>query len=264
MSHSAAKLKGLPEPALGVVANLEDPSTLAAAFQGVCKVFLVTALSPTETQQGLAAVTAASTAGVSQFVYMSVVRPVGSTHIPHYQSKIPIENALRASGMSYTILQPNNFYQNDFWFQEAILKYGVYPQPLGSLGVNRVDVRDIAEAAVNALLNSTFSGQTYTLNGPEALSGPEVAAIFSRQLGREIHYSGDDLERWEEQALSMLPSWLVLDLRIMYQYFLDHGLRASAIELAKQQSILGHAPRHFEAFAAEINSYWKNWYSNRL
>jgi len=34
-------------------------------------------------------------------------------HIPHFGGKVAIEAAIRKSGIDYTILRPNNFYQND-------------------------------------------------------------------------------------------------------------------------------------------------------
>ena len=34
---------------------------------------------------------------------------------PHFGSKVGVEAALRRSGIPFTILRPNNFYQNDYW-----------------------------------------------------------------------------------------------------------------------------------------------------
>ena len=56
----------------GVYGDLQKPETLGAAMAGVEAVFLATALAPDETNQGLAAVEAAKSAGVRRFVYMSV------------------------------------------------------------------------------------------------------------------------------------------------------------------------------------------------
>jgi hypothetical protein len=55
-----------------------------------------------------------------------------------------IENALKQSDLTYTTLRPNNFYQNDHWFREAIQSHGVYPQPMGDVGLSRVDTRDVS------------------------------------------------------------------------------------------------------------------------
>ena len=255
--RDAAKLAQLPAQASGVIADLELPASLTAAFEGISGVFLLNALSQSETAQGLAAVAAAKAAGVSKMVYLSVPMPEGSTHIPHFSSKIAVEQALIASSIDYTIVRPNNFFQNDGWFQQAIMDYGIYPQPLGEIGLNRIDVRDIADAVVNALCNSGFENQSYPLHGPDTLTSLNTSAVYSRHCGRDVQHSGDDLSTWAAQAKMMLPEWMVDDLQIMYQYFQDHGLVASARQLEHQQQIIGHPPRSFDAYVQEVVGSWQ-------
>jgi uncharacterized protein YbjT (DUF2867 family) len=258
MSRYANKLKSLPTGVEACVGDLERPTTLATAFNGVDGVFLMTALSRNETLQGLAAVTAAKTAGVDKLVYLSVPMPPGSDHIPHYLGKIPIERTIRDSGINYTILRPNNFFQNDYlWCRAAVMSYGVYPQPIGSVGLSRVDSRDVADAAVNAFLEPGHEGKEYPLHGPDVLTGESVAKIFSKHLGREVRYGGNDLEAWAKQAQHMMPEWMVRDLRIMYDYFQKHGLIATPEDFAEQYKVLGHAPRRFDDFVAEIVPIWQ-------
>jgi len=257
MSRSAEKFGSLPRGVTGVVGDLEKPETLQEAFRGAERLFLITPVSQTETQQGLTAVEAAKAAGVRRIVYLSVAIPEGSTHIPHFKSKIPIEKAIQDSGLEWTILRPNNFFQNDYWFQEAITKDGIYPQPIGSKGLHRVDVRDIADAAVNALTRPGHEGKTYPLHGPDALTGEDVAAAYTRNLEREVRYVGDDLDAWAAQALTMRPEWLVQDLRVMYQFFQEHGFLAGPEDFAEQRKAVEHEPRSFDAFVAETTQAWK-------
>ena len=159
--------------------------------------------------------------------------------------------------MPFTILRPNNFYQNDYWFKDVILQHGVYPQPLGSAGLHRVDVRDIAEAAAVALTTSGHEGQTYDIVGPEAHTGASTAEVWSRALGRSVMYGGDDLEAWEKQSLQYMPDWLVFDFKHMYAFFQAKGLKASPEAIERQTRMLGHVPRSFGAFAAETAAGWK-------
>jgi uncharacterized protein YbjT (DUF2867 family) len=257
MTRSADKLGTLPREAEGVTANLEEPATLPPSFEGVDGVFFLNALAQNETEQGLAAVRAATEARVKRLVYMSVVMPPGCESIPHFASKMPIERAVKDSGIPWTILRPNNFYQNDFWLRQAIVSYGVYPQPIGGAGLNRVDVRDVADAAVTALTRQGFDGRKYDIHGPDVLTGDGVAAIYSRHLDREIRYGGDDLEAWEAQAKQMLPEFIVHDFKIMYAFFQKHGMKASAAELQETRDIAGHEPRSFEAFVQEVAPHWK-------
>jgi uncharacterized protein YbjT (DUF2867 family) len=195
-------------------------------------------------------------AGVGRVVYLSVQDADKAAWLPHFGSKVGVEAALKKAGIPWTILRPNNFYQNDYWFKDALLQYGVYPQPLGSAGLSRVDVRDIAEAAAIALTETGHDGQSYDLVGPEAVTGESTASTWSRALGRPIAYAGDDLDAWEKQQLQYLPDWMVFDFREMYDYFQRHGLKATPQALERQAGLLGHAPRSFEAFAMETATMW--------
>lgn len=258
MSRYPKKLQSLPQGVEGCVGDLEKPATLAAAFADVDAVFLMTALSRNETLQGLAAVSAAKKAHVNKLVYLSVPMPPGSDHIPHYLGKIPIERTIRDSGLNYTILRPNNFFQNDYlWCRAAVMFYGVYPQPIGSVGLNRIDVRDVAEAAVHALIQPGHDGKEYPLHGRDVLTGESVAAIFSKHIGREIRYGGNDLDAWAKQAQHMMPEWMVRDLRIMYDYFQRYGLLATPHDFAEQYNVLGREPQRFDDFVAEIVPIWE-------
>ncbi len=257
MTRLAEKAASLPAGVSGVVGNLSDPPSLMKAFGGVEKVFLITPVHPDEAMHGQNAVRAAKKAGVRKIVYLSVVMPPGSDVIPHFASKVPIENAIKDSGMAYTIIRPSGFFQNDHWYKDVMLEYGLYPQPLGAKGIYRVDIRDIADAATNALIESGFEGKTINLHGPDALTGKDCARIWGKHLGTEINYMGDDLDKWSESASASMPAWLVHDLRIMYDYFQKKGLKPEAADIIEAEKILHHKPRTFESFCAESAESWK-------
>jgi len=257
MTHSADKLKALPTGVEGVRADLDDPDTLPEAFDGMDGVFLLNAVCLGETDEGLAAVSAAKAAKIKKLVYLSVCMPAGSASIPHFRTKIPVENAVKDSGITYTILRPNNFFQNDLGMRDAIMMHGVYPQPIGGIGLNRVDVRDIAESAVKALMKTGHEGKVYSLHGPDTLTGEDTARIYSTHLGREVRYAGDNLDAWAELVKNMMPEFMVPEMRIMYNFYQEHGMAATDEDLENQQKILGRAPRSFDDFVKEIIPEWK-------
>lgn len=257
LSRTAEGTAAVPEGSRGYVGNLLAPASLGSAFQDVDGVFLCIPMAQDETKQGLAAVRAAREAAVRKLVYLSVHNLQYGPHIPHFARKVTIESAVWDSGIPYTLLRPNNFFQNDYWYQEAIVQHGIYPQPLGSVGVSRVDVRDIADMAVAALTEPGHDGEAYPVVGPDILTGDHVAEIWARHVGREVRYGGDNLGVWSEQARAVLPEWQVHDFAIMYAHFQRHGLAATAAELALQAKALHHPPRTFEAFAAETAATWR-------
>jgi uncharacterized protein YbjT (DUF2867 family) len=224
-----------------VAGSLESPETLGSAFDRVAKVYLLTPLAENEVELGMNAVRAAQE---------------DAPQVPHFKTKLDIIEGLRSSGIPYTVLSPNNFFQNDLGLQEPITKYGVYAAPIGGVGCSRVDVRDIGDAAAVTLLEDGHEGRDYSLVGPDILTGEECAAVWARHLGREVAYGGDDLDAWAEAASSMMPDWLVRDVCTMFAYFQEHGLKASQEEVDELTRLLGRPPRSFEDFVAEIAPGW--------
>ena len=256
LTRSPEHASKLPPGVSGVIGDLLDPSTLGV-FAGFEAVFLLNPVSTTETFEGILGVNGARDAKVKRIVYLSVHNLDKASHLPHFGGKIGIEAAVRDSGMQYTIVRPNNFYQNDAWMKEAIMSYGVYPQPLGSIGLSRVDVRDIAEVSVLALTSDAHNGKIYNLVGPDPVTGESTAADWSRALGKPIKYAGDDLEAWEAQQRAWLPPSMLYDFKLMYAFFQKHGLKATAADVALQTKVLGHAPRSFAVYAKEMAAAWK-------
>ena len=71
-----------------------------------------------------------------------------------------------------------------------MIKRAGIPDTLGPTGISMVDVHDVAEAAAVALTSEGHHGKTYNVNGPDALSGPAVAAIWSEVQGKEVRLPG--------------------------------------------------------------------------
>lgn len=256
LTRDPKKAEGLGPNVEVVKGDLTDMTTLATMCDGVDGMFLVNGLSLEEASEGLFAALAAKLGKVKRLVYLSVHHAEQASYLPHFGGKLGVEAGVRASGTAWTILRPNNFYQNDQWFKDAILQYGVYPQPLGGVGVSRVDVRDIAEAAAIALLQDGHAGKTYDLVGPRPWTGEETAQLWSQTVGKPVRYAGDDLEAWAQQQLQWLPAWLVHDFRHMYAYFQQNGFKATAEEVAALTKLLGHPPRGYEAYVAETSAAW--------
>jgi len=257
LTRHAEKILSLPTNVMGVVGDTGKPETLTPLLQGVEAVVLITALSPREADEGRAVVEAARRAGVRRLVFLSVHDVEKCPEAPHFRSKVAIQEAIEASGLAWTTVRPNNFFQNDHWLRQPLMEHGVYPAPIGEVGLSRVDVRDIAEAIAIAATESGHEGRRYPLVGPDVLDGPGTAAVWSRHLGREVRYGGNDLQAWAVHSRALMPDWMVEDLRIMYAFFQEKGLRASDADLREQARILPHPPRRFEDFVRETAAAWR-------
>ncbi len=245
MTRTAEKARALPPGVEGVVGSMLQPETLPGVLRGVEQVFLITPLDRDETQQGIDAVDAAVAAGVERIVYLSVHQADAAPQIPHFASKLPIEGVIRSSGVACTILRPNNFYQNDLGMLDAI-RAGFYPQPMGGIGLHRVDARDIAEAAAIALTETGHAGRTYSIVGPESFTSEQTAAVYAHHLGKPVVYPGDHLKAFSAAMNGAMPAWMLRDLVIMYDYFQHEGLLATQAEIDTVTALLRHAPRRFD------------------
>jgi len=240
------------------IGDLLDPVSVRKALDGVEKLYLLNAVSPDELTQGLIAYDLAKRLKLKHVVYHSVFRVDRFKDVPHFASKLAIENAMREFDVPFTVIRPNYFFQNDATLRGALTKAGIYPMPLGQAGVSAVDIRDIAEATAIALTSDGRYGKTYNLNGPEVLSGPKMASIWSGLLGKEIRYSGNDMDAFEEQMRKRVPSWSAFDIRMMFQGYLERGFVAEAGDVEILTDLLGRPPRRYEEFAKETALNWQN------
>jgi len=251
--NDAPMLAGV-EAAIG---DLLDPVSVEKAMDGVDKLYLLNAVLPDELTQGLIAYDLAKKLKLRHVVYHSVFRVEHFKDVPHFAPKLAIESALREFDVPFTIIRPNYFIQNDATLKDALTKAGIYAMPLGQVGISAVDIRDIAEAAAIALTSNGHFGKTYNLNGPEVLSGPKIASIWSGLLGKEIRYSGDDMDAFEAQMRKTAPSWSAFDIRMMFEGYLERGFIAEDGDLETLTKLLGHTPRRYEDFARETRLKWQ-------
>lgn len=246
-----------------VVGDLLDPVSIDQALQGVDKLYLLNAVTPDELTQGMIAYDLAKKRKLAHVVYHSVFRVEHFKDVPHFASKLAIESAIREFAVPFTIIRPNYFFQNDASFEDILTKMSVYPNPLGLVGISAVDIRDIAEAAAITLMSDKHFGKTYNVNGPAILSGPKVASIWSKALGKEITYAGENLDTFEEQMRKHAPAWAAFDIRMMFQGYLERGFVAEDGDAAKLTTLLGHEPRAYEDFAGETTQEWQKLANSR-
>ena len=260
MVRALVRKKGESAGAEGVElveGDLLDPVSIERALDGVDKLYLLNAVVPDELTQGLIAYDLARKRKLKQILYHSVFKVEAFKDVPHFASKLAIENALREFDLPFTIIRPNYFFQNDVSLRDPLMKAGIYPMPLGQQGVSAVDVRDIAEAAAIALTSDGHHGRTYNLNGPDVLSGPRIAQIWSELLGKRIHYAGDNMDAFEQQMRQQAPPWSAFDMRMMFEGYLQRGFVAGEGDLETLTNLLGHAPRRYEDFARETAKAWQ-------
>lgn len=239
-----------------VAGDQTNPESIRAAVQGVDKLFLLNGVVADELTQALTTFGIAKRAGVKHVTYNSVYQADRFRDVPHFASKVAVENALHEFGVPYTILRPGYFFQNDVTLKPVLQQYGIYPMPIGSAGISAVDSRDISAAAAVTLTEAGHDGETYDLVGSSLLTGPGNAELWSKALGKQINYTGEDFDGWEKQMSGMLPAWMAYDLRTMLQGYVERGFASTSADVDRVTKLLGRAPKTYEAFVQETVAGW--------
>jgi uncharacterized protein YbjT (DUF2867 family) len=178
-----ARAAGLPESAERVVADLADPTTLAPAFAGVDRLFLLTpGIGIAHTAH---AVAAAQDAGVTHIVHLSSTNVLGDPMPAMGRWHHDREEMIRASGIPATFLRPGGFMTNALeWV--ATIREGYVVDPVGPGRFAPIDPADIAAVAAVALTQPGHEGRSYALTGDEALTVAEQVQTISAVIGLPI------------------------------------------------------------------------------
>jgi NADH dehydrogenase len=182
-----------------VFGDLKDPASLQEACRSV-DIVVTTANSAmrggednvetVDRKGNRDLIDAAKAAGVKQFVFVSVMAiPEEFKRIPFMAAKAQTEEYLRASGIPYTIIAPNAWYE--VWAAMVVGGPIAQGQPVTLVGEGRrkhafVSVQDVAAFAVAAVGNPAAVNRRIEIGGPEALSWRDVVATYERVLGRPI------------------------------------------------------------------------------
>nr|WP_265580030.1 NmrA family NAD(P)-binding protein [Kosakonia pseudosacchari] len=212
-----------------VKGDMLDIDALRAAFSGIKTLFLLNAVAGDEYTQTMITLNIARECGVERVVYLSVFGADVSVNVPHFAVKYGAERMLKAMGFSATILRPTYFIDNEVMIKDVVINHGVYPMPIGGIGLAMVDTRDIAEvAAMELIRRDRASGklpvETINLVGPDTLTGESAAAVWSEVLGREIIYGGDNPDGFEASMAELMPKWMAYEMRLMAERYVSHGM----------------------------------------
>ena len=230
-----------------VAGDMRTQAVLDRAVEGVQSVYHICPnMSPDEFALGQMITQAARTAGVTHFVYHSVLHPQTEA-MPHHWQKLRVEEHIFETGLPYTILQPAAYMQNVLAGWGAIVEHGVYRVPYAlDTRLGMVDLEDVAAVAAMVLTESGHLGAVYELSGAEALTQIEVAAELSRGLGRPVQAELISLDEWERGVRAAgLGNYQVETLIKMFHYYEQYGLWGNPNALTW---LLGRQPMTFSAF----------------
>ncbi|MBP8533976.1 NAD(P)H-binding protein [Streptomyces sp. MK37H] len=196
----------LPEGVRHHRADLAIPGSLRPALEGADALFLLFAgelLAGTARTGALLDV--ARSAGVRRVVLLSSqaagTRPDAVSHAPMRA----FEDAVRRSGLDWTVLRPGGFASNAFAWAESVRNERVIAAPFADVGLPVVDPADIAEVAAATLREPGHAGRTYDLTGPAPISPRGQADAIADALGEPVRFTELSRERARAEMLRFMP-----------------------------------------------------------
>jgi uncharacterized protein YbjT (DUF2867 family) len=184
-----------------VRADLGDPDSLEAAFEGVDHAFIVNSLFSLDDMAEHTAnfLEAAKRAGVRRIVRSGVAPfppcEMGDLHLA-------AQKMFEESGIPYVFVRPNYFNTNLCWWAGTIKEKSSIYLPLGDGRIAWTDPQDIGEVVAHALTADDVEGRTFHVTGPEAIDTATVA----RHLGDAIRAAKRDRNELMQKGFDRLDS----------------------------------------------------------
>jgi uncharacterized protein YbjT (DUF2867 family) len=249
--HAADKAKALSDKGVEViVGDFVNPVSLQNAFDGIAAVFLLTAFGEKADALARNAIAAAKKGGSPYVVRLSVIKAGPDAPTANTRSHGQTERDLKESGLPVVILRPHYFMQNIFGSLATIGSEGVFYQGMGEGKLAMIDVRDIADSAVKALLDRNHAGTTYSLTGPASITWHTAAQAFTAALGRPVKYVPIPAEGVAEAIRKR--GWGEWAAGVMRDYSAAYGSGWGDFVTDDVKKLTGHPARSIEQFAREV------------
>ena len=223
----------------------QDPSTWAAALEGMDKVYIT--FQPDLAVPG--ALEAIET--LTREMQKSGVKKVVLLSGKGEKEAELCEQVIIHSGIDYSIVRASWFMQNfsESFFLDPILA-GHVALPNADARVPYVSTDDIAEVATEVLLDDRHNGQVYELTGPRLLTFRDVVQEISIATGRDIQFTPISLPAYSdimrEQNVPEDFIWL-----INYLFTEVLGTEGNDVVTDDVEKVLGTKPVDFSDFVRE-------------
>jgi NADH dehydrogenase len=200
-----AKLGPAQEKVSFFEGDVMDKASILPAMQGVNAVIATLRLTPEQMKKGRGyqevelqgiknVVEAAKEKGAQKFVHISVDGVGPNCVSDMYQAKFQAEEAIRNSGMDYTIFRSSGLFKDfDAFFIPQVLKMGDAATTwfYGPLDIHLCPLShfDLAHCMVSAADNPKASNKTIAMGGPDCLTQGELLHMIAREAGVKANYT---------------------------------------------------------------------------
>lgn len=157
------------------------------------------------------------------------------------------EEVVRNSDVDFTIVRAAWFAQNfsEGYLRDPILA-GVLPMPGGDIAEPIIDIDDIADVAVAALIEEGHRGKLYEVTGPRLMTFADMAGELTEAVGRPIRHIPIRFEDFRANIAQSGGDFVADVFTAIARETLD-GRNAHTTDGVMQA--LGRPPRDFTEFA---------------
>jgi ergot alkaloid biosynthesis protein len=230
-----------------------DAASYEQALAGVDRVYLVAPVGSPDPYPVMAAfIDLALKSGVRRFVLLSASSlPEGGPAMG------AVHSLLHKAAPEWVVLRPTWFMQNfsEQQHRATIRDEGCIYSATGQGRVPFVDVDDIAEVGVRALVAPEAHNTDHVITGPEALTYGQAADIIAEVIGRPVRHvnvSEDALaERFVGQGMDPAYARILAGM--------DTAIAGGSEDRTTDTvlRVTGRPPRSFEAFARSAAAAWE-------
>lgn len=168
--------------------DYNQPETMTAALAGVDRLVLISGNEIGQrARQHFNVIEAAGKAGVEWIVYTSLLH-ADSTTLNLAGEHMTTEEALKASGINYTILRNGWYTENYTGSIGGALAGGAFIGSADNGKISSAARVDYGEAAAVAITDESHKGKVYELAGDDYYTLADLAAEISNQTGTNIPY----------------------------------------------------------------------------
>lgn len=232
------------------IATFDDVEAMTQAMSGVKKIYVAMPAHPDNVKWIENVVSAAKAAGIEQLVKLSGMGATADSGSEIIRTHVVTDDIVKASGINYTIVQPNSFFQNLYGSLATINSMGKIFLPLADAKQSVIDIRDVAAVVVTALTKPGHDNQTYLISGPQALTFAEQAEILSKAANKQIEYVAVSQQAAESAMKDAgMDEWSAEKLAEIMAWF-GEGHYTTITDTVEQ--VTGNKPRTFAAFATEF------------
>ncbi|MGX2997367.1 NAD(P)H-binding protein [Streptomyces sp. JNUCC 64] len=237
----------VPAGVRAVAGDLADPEGLRPALEGADALFVLLAgalLDGGGNPDDVLAV--AGDSGVRKVVLLSSLITGTRPEAVAYRGLWRWEEAVRRSGLDWTVLRAGGFASNTFAWAESVRAERTVSAPFGEVALPVVDPADLAEAAAVVLRGEGHTGRVYELTGPVAVTPREQARILGEALGEPLAF----VELTREEARARMTRFMPEAVADGTLDVIGDPLPAERRVSPDGEALLGRAPRPYDAWAA--------------